>query len=180
MERVWSDIPFRGTPWASQMLKQLKYVGALGILTLAFQGPQPVEQKQTLWGFLLESSQLNHLLEHVIRVPSVESVGVIRVSSMQSLESLTGYGKGLLVTVAFHFLLNFSSPFFDHKPYVLPQNLPGRRLLRRITIVHQFICFRMSFRTVSFDWSTTASGSFRRPTLSFQLVKGPCRCVCRF
>lgn len=93
MERVWLDIPFRGTPRASQMLKQLKYVGALGILTLAFQGPQPVEQKQTLWGFLLESSQLNHLLEHVIRVPSVESVGVIRVSSPHSSESLTGYGK---------------------------------------------------------------------------------------
>lgn len=93
MERVWLDIPFHGTPRASQMLKQLKYVGALGILTLAFQGPQPVEQKQTLWGFLLESSQLNHLLEHVIRVPSVESVGVIRVSSPHSSESLTGYGK---------------------------------------------------------------------------------------
>lgn len=60
-ECVLLDIPFCGTPWASQMLKQLKYVGALGIFTLAFQGPRPVEQKQTQRGFLLKSSQLNHL-----------------------------------------------------------------------------------------------------------------------
>lgn len=78
-ECVWLDILFCGTPWASQMLKQLKYVGDLGIFTLTFQGPQPVEQKQTQWGFLLKSPQLNHLLVHVRRVPSFDSVRVIRV-----------------------------------------------------------------------------------------------------
>lgn len=50
------DIPFCGTPRASQMLKQLNYVGAL-----AFQGPQSTKLKQTQRRFLFKSSQLNHL-----------------------------------------------------------------------------------------------------------------------
>lgn len=79
--------------WASLMLKQLKYVGALGIFTLAFQGPQAVEQKQTQWGFLVKSSQSNHLLVHVRQAPSLDSLWIIRVSKPQRSESLTGYGK---------------------------------------------------------------------------------------
>ncbi len=78
--------------WASQMLKQLRYVGALGIFTLAFQGPQPLEQKQTQWGFLLKSSQSHHFLVHVRRVPKLDSDRVITVSKPQRSESLTGYG----------------------------------------------------------------------------------------
>lgn len=38
MESILMGIPFSGTPLASQMLKQLKYVGAWGIFTLTLLG----------------------------------------------------------------------------------------------------------------------------------------------
>lgn len=41
-------IPFSGTPLASQMLKQLKYVGAWGIFTLTLPGPPPGRKTNTM------------------------------------------------------------------------------------------------------------------------------------
>lgn len=45
---ILMGIPFSGTPLASQMLKQLKYVGAGGIFTLTLPGPRPGRKTNTM------------------------------------------------------------------------------------------------------------------------------------
>lgn len=51
---ILMGIPFSGTPLASQMLKQLKYVGAWGIFTLTLLGPHPGRKTNTM-GILIIS-----------------------------------------------------------------------------------------------------------------------------
>lgn len=90
VERVWLDIPFSDTPWASQMLKQLKYV-MLFLLWLS-RGLEPRGAKTNTMGIpsgivSIESSSL-----HVTHVQGPGSPAVMSVKH-------GSYGKWLLVTV---------------------------------------------------------------------------------